>query len=151
MQIHSISKTLSFPLLVAAGYFLYRMFTAPFAGDSVYIFFPVLLLVCLYVFHGPLDHWWLSKYPIEFDDKLRQWLIKYFKPYSLLSEDDKKLFENRMTLYMEGRLYQSVGSEHRDVPHDIQCMVAAHGLIMALIVLVSPVSNFLQYTTELKA
>jgi|JI8StandDraft_2_1071088.scaffolds.fasta_scaffold06392_4 hypothetical protein len=132
MQIHSISKALSFPLLVLGGYFLYRIFVSPFESDSIYILIPVVLLVCLYVFHGPLDHWWLTKYPIKFDDKLRDWLTKYFNPYTLLSEDAKKLFENRMTLYLEGRLFQSVGSEHRDVPHDIQCMVAAHGLIMTL-------------------
>ncbi|MBK8348424.1 MAG: hypothetical protein IPL08_12655 [Saprospiraceae bacterium] len=54
------------------------------------------------------------------------------KPYQQLHESDRSKFEYRMTLYIEGRLFSSVGSELRDVPEDIKCMVAAHGIEMCL-------------------
>jgi hypothetical protein len=99
---------------------------------SVTIIIPGVLLVVLYVSHGPLDHWWLSKFPIPFDSRLREWLLKYFEPYYKMSEEARSKFEYRMTLYLDARLFQSVGSELREVPEDIKCMVAAHGVLMTL-------------------
>jgi hypothetical protein len=131
MQIHSISKVLALPLVIIALGIMFASYNT-YSETSIYIFIPVFMLVGLYVFHGPLDHWWISKFPIAFDNKLRDWLKKYFTPYSQLTEDLKKLFEYRLTLYMEGRLFFSVGSELREVPEDVKCMVSAHGVIMTL-------------------
>ncbi len=127
MKIHSLSKVLGLPFVLVAVAILYYSATVE-RSYSVYIFIPVFFIVALYVFHGIIDHWWLSKYPIEFDPKLRSWLENHFSYYYKLNEDDKKNFEYRLGLYIEGRLFKSVGSEHRDVPEDIKCMVAAHGI-----------------------
>ena len=128
MKIYSISKVLAFPIILIAVAILY------FAQQSisVFIIIPVAMLVALYTFHGILDHWWLSRYPVPFDPRLRDWLNNHFKPYQQLHESDRSKFEYRMTLYIEGRLFSSVGSELRDVPEDIKCMVAAHGIEMCL-------------------
>lgn len=131
MRIHSISKALSFPLLAIALYIFYVNYNTPF-DDKGYIFIPIVLLVVLYVFHGPLDHWWLTKYPLKFDPDLDKWLVKYFRPYSLFDEEAKSKFQYRLTIYLEGRQFQSIGSEMRNVPHDIKCMIAAHGIYMTL-------------------
>lgn len=131
MHIHSISKVLALPIVLAAIIILY-LGPNRTSETSIFIFIPVILLVVIYVFHGPLDHWWLSKYPLKFDPLLKVWLEKYFEPYKYLDEDHKKVFEYRLTLYMAGRLFQSVGAEMREVPEDIKCMVAAHGVIIGL-------------------
>lgn len=131
MQIHSISKVLSFVLILIGGAIVYFGYSVHHQL-SVYIFVPVVFLVVLYVFHGPLDHWFISKYPLKFDTRLREWLIKYFPPYQKMSPEERSLFEYRLTLYMDGRLFQSVGSEMKAVPEDIKCMVAAHGVWMGL-------------------
>jgi len=131
MQIHSISKVLALPIVLLAVAIMYFSYNK-YHFVSVWIFLPVALLVAIYVFHGPLDHWWLGKFPLKFDPKLREWLAKYFEPYNKLSDDKKSLFEYRLTLYLEGRLFQSVGAELREVPEDIKCMVAAHGVIIGL-------------------
>lgn len=129
MKIHSISKVLALPLIVAALAILYYTWNTS-QRLSVYIFIPVILLVVLYVFHGPLDHGWLKKFPVPLDPKLSEWLSRYFRPYAEMQELERQSFDQRMMLYLDGRLFQSVGSEMREVPEDIKCMVAAHGVHM---------------------
>jgi hypothetical protein len=131
MHIHSISRLLALPLAVAIGAILYSSYNN-YNEHSIFIFIPVVLLVALYVFHGPLDHWWLSRCPIPFDKKIQAWLEAHFTPYSAFSPDEKKRFEYRLTLYTEGRLFQSVGKEMQEVPEDIKAMIAAHGVEMCL-------------------
>ena len=92
MQIHSISKVLALPLVIIALVIMYASYNT-YSESSIYIFIPVFMLVGLYVFHLPLVHWWISKFFIAFDNKLRDWLKKYFTPYNQLTEDLKKLFE----------------------------------------------------------
>ena len=131
MTIHSITKVLSLPLILMLAAMLYYGWSS---GNqlSVYIVIPVSLLVALYTFHGVIDHWWLKKFPVPFDPKLKDWLTKHFPPYVLLDDEHKKKFEFRLSLYLNGRLFQSVGKEMRDVPEDIKCMVAAYGVNMTL-------------------
>ena len=131
MRFHSLTKVLSFPLLAIAIFIFYINYDRPFE-DKGYIFIPVVLLVVLYVFNGPIDHWWRTKYPVKFDEKLDEWLVRFFRPYNQMPEEIKTKFQNRLTIYMDARLFQSVGSEMKDVPHDIKCMVSAHGVYMTL-------------------
>lgn len=130
MQIHSFSKTVAVPLALIAGYIAFV--NKPITVNSVYVFIPVILLVVLYVFHGIIDHWWISKYPLKFDTKLDEWLQKYFPPYHRLNPEGLEKFKYRLTLYIEGRLFKSIGSEQRDVPYDIKGMIAAHGILIGL-------------------
>lgn len=131
MRIYSITKTLSFPLIALAIYIFYVNYDNPYE-DKGYIFIPVVLLVVLYVFNGPIDHWWLTKYPLKFDTKLDELLSKLFKPYSLFDETTKKKFQDRLTIYIESRLFKAVGSEMKDVPHDIKGIIGAHAVHLTL-------------------
>ena len=129
MRIHSISKVLGFPIVLLTLGILYQSWSSN-SSLSAYLLVPAVLIVFLYVFHGPLDHWWLSRFPVPFDPKLKEWLDKYFAPYQKLDPENKKKFEYRSALYLDARLFKSVGSEWRDVPEDIKLMVAAHGIYM---------------------
>lgn len=131
MHIHSISKVISFPLVLLA---VFIIFYGMKMGEnlSVMIVVPAVLLVVIYVFHGVLDHFWLTKFPVPLDPKLMIWLEKHFPPYLNMSPELQKKFEYRLVLYINGRLFQSVGSEMREVPEDIKCMIAAHGIHMTL-------------------
>lgn len=131
MQIHSISKVLGLPLVISALVIVYYSYNQR-TDTSVYIFIPVVLLVALYVFHGILDHWWQSKFPIKLDERILKWLERHFPPYNLMNADDKQKFQSRLSLYMEGRQFNAVGSEIGKVPEDIKCMVAAHGVHLSL-------------------
>lgn len=129
MQIHSISRLISTPFIILAVGIIYYSYTYD-RQYSVYVFLPITILVAVYVFHGPLDHWWKTKYPIKLDPKLKTWLSSHFSYYNTLNEIELQKFEYRMGLYLDGRLFKSVGREQRDVPEDVKCMVAAHGIRM---------------------
>jgi hypothetical protein len=129
MQIHSISQLIATPFMIWVGGMIFYSYTYN-KEYSVLIFIPVTVLVALYVFHGPLDHWWKSKYPIKLDPKLKTWLSSHFSYYITLHKLDLEKFDYRMGLYLDGRLFKSIGAEQRDVPEDIKCMVAAHGIRM---------------------
>ncbi|MBK9733563.1 MAG: zinc-dependent peptidase [Saprospiraceae bacterium] len=131
MQIHSISKVLGLPFVLMALIILYYSSYVE-RSYSIYIFIPVFFIVALYVFHGVIDHWWRTKFPIKFDPKLRHWLNEHFPYYGSLPERDKSIFEYRLGIYIDARLFKSVGSELGDVPEDIKCMIAAHGIHMTL-------------------
>ncbi len=130
-RVHSISRIIATPLLIIAGYILYRSFQERM-DTSWIIFVPASLLVVLYVFHGPLDHWYLTKFPPVIDSILEKWLYSFFKPYAAFSESTRKKFNDRLMLYLEGRLFYSVGQEKNNLPEDIKCMIAAHGIHMSL-------------------
>lgn len=119
------------PLILIATVMVYLGWSSG-SRLSVFVIIPVGLLVVLYTFHGILDHWWLSRFPVPFDTKLKEWLTKNFPPYLKMEDASQKKFEYRLSLYINGRLFQSVGKEMRDVPEDIKCMVAAHGVNMTL-------------------
>lgn len=89
-------------------------------------------MVVIYVFNGQIDHYYHRRWPLQLDEKLKQWLSKYFPYYNNLSDNDKTKFEYRTGLYISGRAFKSIGSEQRDVPEDIKCMIAVHGVQMTL-------------------
>lgn len=131
MKIYSLSRVLVLPVVLISSIFLYLDYEHS-NSLSIWIIVPVLLLVALYVFHGLIDHWWLKKFPVPFDPKLKQWLERYFPFYGIMNDNARTKFENRMTLYHDGRLFQKVGSELGDVGEDIKCMISAHGLLMSM-------------------
>lgn len=120
------------PIFIQIGivYYLWEYVNRDY---SIYILFPVLFGVILFVFHGPIDHWYQTKYPIKLDLELQSWLNKHFSYYNFLKDSEKKTkFEQRLSLYISGRAFSAVGSEVTDVPEDIKCMVAAHGVQMCM-------------------
>ena len=125
MKIYSISRLLSLPLILAAGYFLYLLFQ-PGASNTVYIFVPVVLLVTLYIFHGQLDFWWMKRHTPPLDPKILSWIKEYLPYYHRYTESEKREFEKRLVLYVEARSFQSVGSkELRTVPFDIKNIISS--------------------------
>ena len=124
---HSLSKILSFPLIILA---ILIYFWGSKDSLSVWFALPVLLLVVLYVFQGPIDYWGMMHFPPKFDSKILEWLIGNFPPFAALSNDSQEIFKKRLMIYMDSRLFQTVGAEMGEVPADIKAMVAAHGIMM---------------------
>lgn len=131
MQIHSFSKILVFPILMMAVGIYWASQTIS-KDLFVYISIPVMLLVSLYVLHGPIDHWFHTRYPLKLDGKLRSWLVQHFPYYASLSTEDIKKFESRLTLYLNARLFTAQGAQSHEVPEDIKCMIAAHAIRISL-------------------
>ncbi|MFZ1706119.1 MAG: hypothetical protein WAT79_17370 [Saprospiraceae bacterium] len=131
MKIHSLSRVLVLPLLAIVGV-VYLLATKVDVNYSILIFLPVTLGVVLYIFHGVIDYWYLNKYPYGLDPHLKKWLKQYFKPYLLMKDIDRQKFDHRLELYLYGRLFNAVGTEWKEVPEDIKCMIACQGIWMTL-------------------
>ena len=131
MRIYSLSKVLSLPLILAAGYIIYYHFTGYNSEYSILIMIPALLLVVLYIFHGQIDFWWLSRNPIPLDPKIKEWFKKHSPYYTNLTESERIQFEHRLNLYVEGREFKSVGtSELKDVPYDLKMIIASQAIML---------------------
>ena len=132
MKIYSLSKVVALPIVGILVALLVTTFDQQ-SPYSVYIFIPVFLLVALFIFHGPLDHWWLERHPIPLDHKIREWLIHYSTYYRELNANDKVQFENRLGLYVEGREFKSVGShELKEVPYDVKHILASQAVMLTM-------------------
>lgn len=133
MRIHSISKVIAFPLLLATGYGAYRMFDHNYSDDFPYILIPVVLLTVLYISYGQIDYWWLQKYPIPLDDKIKKWLTDYLPFYNNLDLSNKALFDKRLSLYVEAREFKLIGNkELDDVPFDVKNILASQPVRLCL-------------------
>lgn len=133
MRIYSFSKLLSLPLILAAGYFLIRMFSGDHRGEPPYVLIPITLLVVLYNFYGNIDFWWLKKYPIPLDDKILQWLQNYLPYYNDLDEERKAEFDRRLVLYVDVRQFKVIKNKDTDeVPFDIKNILASQAVRLLL-------------------
>ena len=129
MKIYSLSKVLALPFLLMAGFIMVKYFTGYDSRYSIYIFVPVIILVILYIFHGQIDFWWLERHPIPLDNRMKKWFEEYSPYYRSLDEQEKALFENRLSLYVEGREFKSVGTnELKEVPFDLQAIIASQAI-----------------------
>lgn len=125
MKIYKFSRILSILPAIALGWFLYKMFfdhNFPFIAWAI---LPAAILALLYLFQPQIDYWWLDKNPIEIDPEITMLLQKTNPFYNTLSGDQKKKFEKRIYLYVEGIEFKSKGYE-RDVEvlYDVKNMIA---------------------------
>jgi hypothetical protein len=132
MNIHSFTRLLSLPLILAVGYYLYLMFTH--TGDNTeYVVVPVLLLAVLYVSQPHIDFWWHKKFPPVLDEKMKLWLTQYLPYYVDYSTDQRAEFDKRLKLYTSVREFKSVGEkELKEVPYDIQCILSSQAIRLCL-------------------
>lgn len=127
MRIYSLAKVLSTPIILAAMGGAYYQYSN---GDDIgaWIIFPLAILVVLFISHGQIDYWYHKKYPIPLDEEIIRWLKRYSSFYNNLKPSDKEKYEYRMSLYLEGRQFNSVGSEQKELPEDIKAIVATNAI-----------------------
>jgi hypothetical protein len=131
MKVHSISQIISVPLIVWLGYALYQMFFNH--NGSELIILPAILLVVLYISYGYIDYWWMKKNTPEMDEKMKSWFVQNAEFYNKLTDENKRKFEKRMTLYVNAREFKSVGAtELRDIPFDIKNILGSQGIRLTL-------------------
>lgn len=130
MRIYSLTKILALPvviLLVAILFFRYNE-----GYDTGYwILAPIFILVILYISYEEIDHWYLRRNPITLEPEIINLLNRYIPFYRNLSEDDKTKYHIRLSKYITGRSFKSVGSELKEVPYDIKAMIATNAIQLA--------------------
>lgn len=129
MRIHSFSRVLATILGIPFVACLYFTVEERSIGFSIALIILAAALVGIYVMYGQIDYWWKKKFPIPLDPEIQSWIDNYDVFYNaLLTEDDKALYRERLSLYTDAREFISVGSEQHTVPNDIQAVIASQAV-----------------------
>ncbi|MEE9438356.1 MAG: hypothetical protein V3V14_05105 [Saprospiraceae bacterium] len=127
MRIYSLTKVLVLPVFVALATAVYFQFVRNM--DMGYLILGLVgLLVVMYISLPFVDHWYLKKNPIPLDQPIIDWLQRYSPFYNSLNDVQKEKYHNRMSLYMDIRLFNSVGSEQKNLPADIKGIIASNAI-----------------------
>lgn len=130
MRIYSLTKVLAFPVIILLAVILYLTYSLNY-DTGYWIVLPIFLFVILYVSWQEIDYWYLKKHPIALEEEVIKLLNNYIPFYKNLDKDGKAKYHDRMSLYISGRSFKSVGSELKDVPHDIKAMIATNAIQMS--------------------
>ncbi len=123
------ARVISIPFLILTAVFAYLTLEVD-ESFSLYIIFFVLLLAIIYTFSPQINWWWYTRNPPELDKPMRNLLIQNHSFYNELSLSDKKLFRNRMALYMMAVEFMPMGWEK--LPEDIKGVIASNVVQMTL-------------------
>lgn len=134
MKIHKFSIILAIPffvLLVIIGYFVYL---DPRGSSLLWALLPLTPLMLIYLFSPQIDYWWLERNPVELDAPIKSMLNRTNPRYQSLNNDQRQLFDNRLTLFSSGREFIGKGgeSDNIDVPFDIKMMISQIPVTMTL-------------------
>lgn len=132
MRIHSLSRILSIPIAITVLGILYLSYELGYQDAMIWILVPLVVATAVIIFQGQIDFWWNERNPVELDKPISDWLRKYDPYYKSLHPDKRQAYDNRLVMYMHGRAFASVGSEHHDVPNDIQAIISCNAVKMMI-------------------
>lgn len=131
MRIYSLSKILAFPAVLALIIILFLQYNEGY-DMGLWFAVPIFILVVLYISYEEIDHWYLRRNPIKLDPEVIKLLNQYIPFYRALDEEGKEKYHNRLSQYITGRSFKSVGSsEMKSVPYDIRAMIATNAVQLA--------------------
>jgi len=130
MQIHSLTRFIAFPFIIAGGYVFYKNATDDYFSEAYsWILFPLLIiLVALYILSPSIDFWWHQKYPIKIGPPVIKWLNQYSSFYQGLNETQKAKFEKRLSLFMESKEFILMTAEKDTMPDDMKAIIACNAI-----------------------
>lgn len=132
MRIHSLSRILSLPIALSILALLYISYELGHEGVMIWILIPLIVATAVVIFQGQIDFWWNERNPVQLDRPIADWLMKYDPYYKSLHPGQRQSYDNRLVMYMQGRAFASVGSEHHPVPDDIKAIVASNAVKMMM-------------------
>ncbi|HMQ08015.1 MAG TPA: zinc-dependent peptidase [Saprospiraceae bacterium] len=132
MQIHSLSKVLILPVVLAGILIIYRAETIGPKDFSVWVLIPGLVLAAILVLSPQIDFWYRKRFPGKLDPAIQRWLELYHSYYIQLNQEHKERFRNRINIYLFGREFKAVGSEIRDVPEDVMGIIASIPVMLTM-------------------
>lgn len=122
MHIHSLSRTLAFPLVVAFAAVMYFSFQPSYMQYSVLLIPITILIACLYLFNPQIDYWWLERNPIPLDPEDLRILETYSPFYQRLNEAERQTFNQRIFLFIKAKEFIAMGREQQSVPQDVKLL-----------------------------
>ncbi|MEM9547579.1 MAG: hypothetical protein AAGA77_16485 [Bacteroidota bacterium] len=131
MRIYSLSKVLAAPVVTALIIILFLQYNEGY-NMGFWFVLPVVITVVLYISHEEIDFWYLQRNPIQLDQEIINLLNKYVPFYRGLNIEDKIKYHNRLSQYITGRSFKSVGSsEMKNVPYDVKAMISTSAVQLA--------------------
>ncbi len=131
MKIYSPSQVI-LSVLGLAAIVLGYLFVVKGIGSQHWFLLIVVLAISVYVVKAQLDYWWHTKSPVDLDSQVIDYLESRNRFYQSLGEEDQKLFRDRLSLYLEARLFEGIAAEKKRVPEDIKVLVAVHAVEVGL-------------------
>jgi len=127
MKIYSPSQVI-LSLLALTAVVLGYLFIVKGIGSQHWFLLIVVAAIAVYVVKAQLDYWWHTKNPVELDAEVIHYLEQRNTFYQSLENEDRKEFRDRLSLYLEGRLFEGIAKEKKRVPEDIKVLVAVHAV-----------------------
>jgi len=123
MRIHKLSHVIAVPFALMVCYVLYESFLNKNSDFLIYAMIPVAILVLIYLFQPQINYWWISRHPLDLDEKIITMLNNTNPTYVKMNVEEKQDFNNRLGLYAEGNAFIAKGMEQDfEVPYDVKMM-----------------------------
>lgn len=131
MKIYSPSQIILSLVIFGILYLGYQsMFND--AGTYNYILVLIVIGLAVYFMKAELDYKFHEANPIELDPQVINFLEKKHDFYQSLNDSNKEKFRDRLSLYVEARMFKGIASEQKQVPEDLKVLVACHAVQMTL-------------------
>lgn len=131
MKIYSPSQIILSLVIFGILYLGYQnMFNQ--AGNHNYILLFVVIGLAVYFMKAELDYKFHEANPIDLDPQVINFLEKKHDFYQSLNEENKKKFRDRLSLYVEARMFKGIASEQKQVPEDLKILISCHAVQMTM-------------------
>lgn len=130
MRIHSFASILGLPFALAFAIIMYFTFTTHDSNLSYWLIPPFLILAVIWVFSPQINWWWWKRNTPPLDTPIVKWLEQFSPFYNSLSEQSKKNFEKRMSLFILSKEFGSIGEEKRDLPDDLKGIITHNAILL---------------------
>jgi len=128
MRIHSLAHVLAAPFVVVTGIMLYLAFQN-YNMTASYALLPlVIIIVLIYIFAPQINFWWNQRNPPVLDNEIVDWFEQFSPFYKKLDTAGKKRYLDRISIFMEGKEFFSMGSEKNEMPDDFKAIIAEQAI-----------------------
>ena len=132
-----LSRLVALPFIIIGIVALYFAFKAgerdfmPNRDTTLVIAGCVVAFAVIFVFSPQIDWWWYRRNPPGIDGRLRYFLQEKFYPYTQLLPDDRRRFEDRLSLWLIA-VDAKLQSSDDEVPEDLKAFIGAHAVMLTL-------------------
>jgi len=88
-------------------------------------------MTVIFIMAPQIDFWWNKKHPPGIEPPIRNWLLEYSSFYTSLPPEDKQKFEDRLSVYLLGKEFFTMGKQKQEgMPEDIKAIIAHNAIVI---------------------
>ena len=131
MKIHSLSRLIAMPFMIAVAVVMYYLFLEDRAGWFPYLIPLVILLVIIYTYQPQIDYWWHRKHPPALDKRIEKMLVLASDFFKQLDENGKQRFRDRLAIFMHHKAFYLMRKEKEKMPEDIKALISINAITLS--------------------